>query len=230
MREAFWNAARWYDENATPLGTPMALTYALLPVGFGVLGLTFVARLWQPIVAKASERRSAAAALTISVRRTPSEVIRIGLSRRRETRMVVVESGPSRLSLYRGGRLTMLKNRVLVVGAAPTGLALAIELARRGVPFHMVDRRPEPLGRDRAIVVKSRSLELLADMGLADTFLRRGRAIRGIELFSDGTKVASIGSTVSTVRSLRPLHSRGRDRAHRHRRDGAPWWPGRPWA
>ncbi len=84
-------------------------------------------------------------------------------------------------------------NPVLIVGAGPTGLVLAIELARRGVPFHLVERRPEPMGRDRAIVVKSRSLEVLAGMGLADRFVRSGRVIRGIDLFSGGTKVASVG-------------------------------------
>ena len=41
-----------YDERmSTPLGTPMALPYVLLPLGFGVLGLTFLARLWQPVAA-----------------------------------------------------------------------------------------------------------------------------------------------------------------------------------
>jgi len=87
----------------------------------------------------------------------------------------------------------MTANPVLVVGAGPTGLVLGIELARRGVPFHLVDRRPEPLGRDRAIVVKSRSLEVFHGMGLADMFIRRGRIIRGLELFSGGTKIASVG-------------------------------------
>jgi 2-polyprenyl-6-methoxyphenol hydroxylase-like FAD-dependent oxidoreductase len=81
---------------------------------------------------------------------------------------------------------------VLIVGAGPTGLVLAIELARRGVPFHLIDRHPEPLGRERAIVVKSRSLEVFDSMGLAETFVRRGRIIRGVTLFSGGTKVASV--------------------------------------
>lgn len=85
------------------------------------------------------------------------------------------------------------ENPVIVVGAGPTGLVLAIELARRSVPCHLVDRRPEPLGRDRAIVAKSRSLEVFQGLGLADTFLRRGRIIRGINLFSGGSKVASVG-------------------------------------
>jgi 2-polyprenyl-6-methoxyphenol hydroxylase-like FAD-dependent oxidoreductase len=87
----------------------------------------------------------------------------------------------------------MSERPVLVVGAGPTGLVLAIELARRGVPLQLIDRRPEPLGRDRAIVIKSRSLELLAGMGLAGVFLRRGRIIRAIDLFSGRTRVASIG-------------------------------------
>jgi 2-polyprenyl-6-methoxyphenol hydroxylase-like FAD-dependent oxidoreductase len=87
----------------------------------------------------------------------------------------------------------MSETSILIVGAGPTGLVLAIELARRGVPFRLIDRRPEPLGRERAIVVKSRSLELLAGMGLAGVFLQRGRVIRGIDLFSGGQRVATIG-------------------------------------
>lgn len=42
-------------------------------------------------------------------------------------------------------------------------------------------------------MIKSRSLELLAGMRLAGVFLRRGRIIRGIDLFSGGTRVANIG-------------------------------------
>lgn len=82
---------------------------------------------------------------------------------------------------------------VLIVGAGPTGLVLAIELARRGVPCHLIDRRPTPLGRDRAIVIKSRSLEVLAGMGLVERFIQAGRAIRAIDLFAGGTPVASVG-------------------------------------
>jgi 2-polyprenyl-6-methoxyphenol hydroxylase-like FAD-dependent oxidoreductase len=100
--------------------------------------------------------------------------------------------------LFSGSRegwpeISVVEHPVLIVGAGPTGLVLAIDLARRGVPCHLVDRRPEPLGRDRAIVVKSRSLEIFQALGLGETFMRRGRIIRGIDLFSGGTKVASVG-------------------------------------
>ncbi len=87
----------------------------------------------------------------------------------------------------------MSESPVLVVGAGPTGLVLAIELARRGVPFQLIERRPEPLGRDRAVCVKSRTLEVFDGMGLADRFVRQGRMIRALDLFSGGTKVGSIG-------------------------------------
>jgi 2-polyprenyl-6-methoxyphenol hydroxylase-like FAD-dependent oxidoreductase len=87
----------------------------------------------------------------------------------------------------------MSERSVLVFGAGPSGLVLAIELARRGMPFRLIERRPEPAGRDRAVVLKSRSLELLAGIGVVDRFLRRGRVIRGIDLFSGGTMATSVG-------------------------------------
>jgi 2-polyprenyl-6-methoxyphenol hydroxylase-like FAD-dependent oxidoreductase len=85
----------------------------------------------------------------------------------------------------------MPDNPVLVVGAGPTGLVLAIELARRGVPFHLLDRHSEPLRWDRATTVKARSLEVFGSMGLADSFVRRGRIVRGVNFFSGEVKVAS---------------------------------------
>jgi 2-polyprenyl-6-methoxyphenol hydroxylase-like FAD-dependent oxidoreductase len=45
---------------------------------------------------------------------------------------------------------------VLVVGAGPTGLLLASELQRRGVPCHLIDARSGPLHWDRATVVHPR--------------------------------------------------------------------------
>ena len=86
----------------------------------------------------------------------------------------------------------MAGNPVLIVGAGPTGLVLAIELARRGVPLQLIDRHPEPLGRDRAVAMKSRTLEILQSLGLANKFLQRGRILHGVNLFSGEAKVASV--------------------------------------
>ena len=55
---------------------------------------------------------------------------------------------------------------VLVVGAGPTGLMLANELARHGVSPRIVDRAPEPATTSRALVVQPRTLEIFDDIGV----------------------------------------------------------------
>jgi len=55
--------------------------------------------------------------------------------------------------------------RVLIVGAGPVGLTLAAELTRYGVPVRIVDRAAARTDRSKALVLWSRSLELLERMG-----------------------------------------------------------------
>jgi 2-polyprenyl-6-methoxyphenol hydroxylase-like FAD-dependent oxidoreductase len=81
---------------------------------------------------------------------------------------------------------------VLIIGAGPTGLVLAIELARRGVPLHLIDQRPAPLPWDRAAIVKSRTLEIFESLGLSAAFLRRGKKIRGADFYGPGSRKASL--------------------------------------
>ena len=81
---------------------------------------------------------------------------------------------------------------VLIVGAGPTGLMLAIELQRRGVPHTLIDQRPEPLLWDRAAVVKSRTLEIFDALGLAQQFHGRGTRVRGVDFYSRGARKASM--------------------------------------
>jgi 2-polyprenyl-6-methoxyphenol hydroxylase-like FAD-dependent oxidoreductase len=56
---------------------------------------------------------------------------------------------------------------VLVVGAGPTGLVLALWLTRLGVRVRIVDKAAEPGQTSRAVAVQARTLELYAPMGLA---------------------------------------------------------------
>jgi 2-polyprenyl-6-methoxyphenol hydroxylase-like FAD-dependent oxidoreductase len=88
----------------------------------------------------------------------------------------------------------MSKNNLkplLVVGAGPTGLVAAIELARRGIPFHLIDRRPEPVRWSQAIFIKSRTLEILAALGLRDQFYALGQIVRRVEVYSNEVNKAS---------------------------------------
>ena len=79
---------------------------------------------------------------------------------------------------------------VLVVGAGPTGLVLALWLARLGVPVRIVDKTAEPGTTSRALAVQARTLELYGQIGLADAVVERGRQVLAANLWVAGTKAA----------------------------------------
>jgi 2-polyprenyl-6-methoxyphenol hydroxylase-like FAD-dependent oxidoreductase len=62
---------------------------------------------------------------------------------------------------------------VLVVGAGPTGLALALQAYEHGVRVRIVERRPEVFRPSRALIVHSRTLETLRPLGVVDDLLAR---------------------------------------------------------
>ncbi|QNJ94309.1 FAD-dependent monooxygenase [Mycolicibacterium fluoranthenivorans] len=68
----------------------------------------------------------------------------------------------------------MASNGVVVVGAGPTGLMLACELALGGVPVQLVEERTSTPNVTRAFAVHARTLELLDARGLADRLLPEG--------------------------------------------------------
>jgi 2-polyprenyl-6-methoxyphenol hydroxylase-like FAD-dependent oxidoreductase len=77
---------------------------------------------------------------------------------------------------------------VLIVGAGPTGLTLACDLARRGVSFRIVDKASKYFVGSRGKGLQPRSLEVLEDLGVIDQILANGRfhlPFRGYE----GTRV-----------------------------------------
>ncbi len=68
----------------------------------------------------------------------------------------------------------MVTADVLVVGAGPTGLMMACELALGGVSVQLLDERTDMPNITRAFAVHARTLELLDARGLADPLLGRG--------------------------------------------------------
>ncbi len=64
---------------------------------------------------------------------------------------------------------------VLIVGAGPTGLMLACQLARYGVEFRIVDGKAGPTRESRALGVQARTLELFEAMGIAAEAVAQGR-------------------------------------------------------
>jgi 2-polyprenyl-6-methoxyphenol hydroxylase-like FAD-dependent oxidoreductase len=79
---------------------------------------------------------------------------------------------------------------VLVVGAGPTGLVLALWLHRLGVKVRIIDRSAEPGTTSRALVVHARTLELYRQVGLADEVVERGLQFATVNLWARGEHAA----------------------------------------
>jgi len=85
----------------------------------------------------------------------------------------------------------MTQADVLVVGAGPTGLTLACDLARRGVAVRIVDQVPEFPHGSRGKGLSPRSLEVFDDLGVAGRLLKSGithlphRKYRGAEVVAE---------------------------------------------
>jgi 2-polyprenyl-6-methoxyphenol hydroxylase-like FAD-dependent oxidoreductase len=72
---------------------------------------------------------------------------------------------------------------VIVVGAGPTGLLLAGDLAAAGLRVTVLERRRAESSLTRAFAVHARTLEQLDARGLADRVLATGRTVSGLQLF-----------------------------------------------
>jgi 2-polyprenyl-6-methoxyphenol hydroxylase-like FAD-dependent oxidoreductase len=67
-----------------------------------------------------------------------------------------------------------IETHVLIVGAGPTGLALAAELRRRGETPLVIDRSPNGANTSRAAAIHARTLEVLEPLGVTPTLLQQG--------------------------------------------------------
>src|SRR5689334_17384565 len=75
---------------------------------------------------------------------------------------------------------------VLIVGAGPTGLALACDLARRGVYHRLVEASPRPFEGSRAKGLQPRTLEVFDDLGIVDRVLADGADYPVLRVHLDG--------------------------------------------
>jgi len=63
---------------------------------------------------------------------------------------------------------------VLICGAGAAGLTLAVELARRGLAFRLIDKLPEPFPGSRGKGIQPRTLEVFEDLGILDRIIAAG--------------------------------------------------------
>jgi 2-polyprenyl-6-methoxyphenol hydroxylase-like FAD-dependent oxidoreductase len=86
---------------------------------------------------------------------------------------------------------------VLIVGAGPTGLVLALWLTKAGVAVRIIDKATEAGTTSRALGVQARTLELYRQMGIADEVLKEGVEVAGGNFWVDGKRVARLSLTDS---------------------------------
>ncbi|MBA3810837.1 MAG: FAD-dependent monooxygenase [Caulobacteraceae bacterium] len=86
----------------------------------------------------------------------------------------------------------MTRADVLIVGAGPTGLVLALWLAKLGVAVRIVDKTAEPGTTSRALAVQARTLELYRQLDLTDAVVARGHKTPGVNLWVRGEKAARV--------------------------------------
>ncbi len=86
----------------------------------------------------------------------------------------------------------MSDTSVLIVGAGPTGLVLALWLTKQGVPVRIIDKTAEPGTTSRALAVQARTLELYNQLDLADDIAAKGYSVPGLRLWLGGEQKARV--------------------------------------
>ena len=91
---------------------------------------------------------------------------------------------------------------VLVVGAGPVGLTLALALRQQDIAVRVVEREPKPSERSKALVIWPRTLELLDLQGCVEPFLKAGIQGHGARIQAGQRLLAAL--SFSKVQSAFP--------------------------
>jgi 2-polyprenyl-6-methoxyphenol hydroxylase-like FAD-dependent oxidoreductase len=88
--------------------------------------------------------------------------------------------------------MPMTDTSVLIVGAGPTGLVLALWLTKQGVSVRIIDKTDRPGTTSRALAVHARTLELYEQLDLADAVAAKGYTVPGARIWVGGRQVARV--------------------------------------
>jgi 2-polyprenyl-6-methoxyphenol hydroxylase-like FAD-dependent oxidoreductase len=86
----------------------------------------------------------------------------------------------------------MTRCDVLIVGAGPTGLVLALWLSKLGVKVRIVDKTAEPGTTSRALAVQARTLELYTQLDLTEAVLAQGHKVPAVNMWVRGNQAARL--------------------------------------
>src|SRR6202166_1023710 len=86
----------------------------------------------------------------------------------------------------------MTQSDVLIVGAGPTGLVLALWLTRLGVKVRIVAKTAGPGTTSRALAVQARTLELYRQLDLSEAVIAKGHQVPAVNLWVKGDAAARV--------------------------------------
>jgi len=86
----------------------------------------------------------------------------------------------------------MAQTDVLVIGAGPTGLVLALWLTSLGVKVRIIDKTADPGTTSRALAVQARTLELYRQLDLTEAVVARGHRVPAVNLWVKGEAAARL--------------------------------------
>ncbi|MGX7873469.1 FAD-dependent oxidoreductase [Mesorhizobium sp. ORM6] len=86
----------------------------------------------------------------------------------------------------------MDRSDVLIIGAGPTGLVLALWLAKQSVKVRIIDKTDGPGTTSRALAVQARTLELYRQLDLTEEILAKGHKVPGVNLWVEGERKARV--------------------------------------
>src|SRR2546423_15582411 len=98
-----------------------------------------------------------------------------------------------------------MQDQILIVGAGPTGLALALFLAKQGVKARIIDKNAGPGEASRAMAVQARTLGFFHHIGIAEEKVDSGFKKESLTLRSGGLETAGI-KLINMRKGLSPYH------------------------
>ncbi|MDD1016521.1 FAD-dependent oxidoreductase [Pseudomonas rubra] len=81
---------------------------------------------------------------------------------------------------------------VLIIGAGPTGLVLALWLSKLGIKVRIIDKTAGPGTTSRALAVQARTLELYRQLDLTEAILEQGHQVPAANLWVKGEAAARL--------------------------------------
>lgn len=86
----------------------------------------------------------------------------------------------------------MEQTPVLIVGAGPSGLMMALLLNRFGIPLRLIDRKSMPTLTTNAAGVQTRTLEIFEHVGIIKEFLNKSLVTTSLAIHSEKERLAKI--------------------------------------